>query len=151
MKIRVKEVGLFYKKRAKRDKIKYPKTGSVTFIQRFGSALNLNVHFHTLFSDGIFYALENGEYEFKKLPPPTREEILKTVTRVRSKFIKAVEKLGLNDQQGLDDESLHETCHNSILQRGMQRLGIEKEGEYDFSDEKLKDSIGIKAPKHLGL
>jgi hypothetical protein len=24
-------------------------------------------------------------------------------------------------------------------------------GEYDFSDKKLRDSIGIKPPKHLGL
>jgi hypothetical protein len=28
--------------------------GSVTFIQRFGSALNLNVHFHTLALDGVY-------------------------------------------------------------------------------------------------
>ncbi len=27
-------------------------TGAVTLIQRFGSALNLNVHFHALFLDG---------------------------------------------------------------------------------------------------
>ncbi|QHF75802.1 transposase [Escherichia coli] len=29
------------------------KTGAVTLIQRFGSALNLNVHFHMLFLDGV--------------------------------------------------------------------------------------------------
>ena len=28
--------------------------GSVTFIQRFGSALQLNVHYHVLFLDGVF-------------------------------------------------------------------------------------------------
>ena len=28
--------------------------GSVTFIQRFGSALQLNVHYHMLFLEGIF-------------------------------------------------------------------------------------------------
>ncbi|MDL2478836.1 transposase, partial [Klebsiella pneumoniae] len=30
------------------------KTGAVTLIQRFGSALNLNVHFHMLFLDGVY-------------------------------------------------------------------------------------------------
>lgn len=30
------------------------RTGAVTFIQRFGSALNLNVHFHMLFLDGVY-------------------------------------------------------------------------------------------------
>jgi hypothetical protein len=29
------------------------RTGAVTLIQRFGSALNLNVHFHVLFLDGV--------------------------------------------------------------------------------------------------
>ncbi len=29
------------------------KTGAVTLIQRFGSALNLNIHFHMLFLDGV--------------------------------------------------------------------------------------------------
>ena len=31
-------------------------TGAVTLVQRFGSALNLNVHFHMLFLDGVFMA-----------------------------------------------------------------------------------------------
>jgi hypothetical protein len=30
------------------------RTDAVTFIQRFGSALNLNVHFHILFLDGVY-------------------------------------------------------------------------------------------------
>jgi hypothetical protein len=29
-------------------------TGAVTLIQRFGSALNLNVHFHMIFIDGVY-------------------------------------------------------------------------------------------------
>ena len=29
------------------------RTGVVTLIQRFGSALNLNIHFHMLFLDGV--------------------------------------------------------------------------------------------------
>ena len=28
-------------------------TGAVTLIQRFGSTLNLNIHFHMLFLDGV--------------------------------------------------------------------------------------------------
>lgn len=33
---------------------KLARTGAVTLIQRFGSALNLNIHFHMLFLDGVF-------------------------------------------------------------------------------------------------
>jgi hypothetical protein len=28
--------------------------GSVTFIQRFGSAINLNLHFHLIFLEGVY-------------------------------------------------------------------------------------------------
>jgi hypothetical protein len=31
-----------------------PATGAMTLIQRFGSALNLNMHFHMLFLDGVY-------------------------------------------------------------------------------------------------
>ena len=35
--------------------------GAVTFIQRFGLALNLNVHFHSLALDGVYtYTLGRG-------------------------------------------------------------------------------------------
>jgi hypothetical protein len=29
-------------------------TSAITLIQRFGSALNLNLHFHMLFLDGVY-------------------------------------------------------------------------------------------------
>ena len=32
--------------------------GAITFVQRFGSALNLNVHFHCVVPDGVF--LDDG-------------------------------------------------------------------------------------------
>jgi hypothetical protein len=37
-----------------RWKMRAPQCGAVTFIQRFGSALNLNLHFHTLALDGVY-------------------------------------------------------------------------------------------------
>src|SRR5262249_15185302 len=47
-------------------KKKTARTGAVTFIQRFWSALNLNIHFHMLFLDGVFIDAkgENGNQHF---------------------------------------------------------------------------------------
>jgi len=43
--------------------------GAVTFIQRFGGALNLNVHFHTLFLDGVYEVLPRSSgLRFRPLP-----------------------------------------------------------------------------------
>jgi len=58
-------------------------TGAVTLIQRFGSALNLNIHFHLLVLDGV-YVRSNDRLEFRRVPPPTKAELdqlLKTITR----------------------------------------------------------------------
>jgi len=44
--------------------------GAVTFVQRFGGALNLNVHFHCAIPDGVFVR-ENGRMRFVELAPPS--------------------------------------------------------------------------------
>ncbi len=47
------------------------KTGSVTAIQRCGSALNLNVHFHTLTIDGVYRISSPDKHSFHSIPAPT--------------------------------------------------------------------------------
>jgi hypothetical protein len=51
----------FYRKRAKSGGVCNGRTGSVTFIQRFGSAANLNVHLHVVVMDGVFTEQPSGE------------------------------------------------------------------------------------------
>lgn len=43
---------------------KTARTGAVTLIQRFGSALNLNIHFHMLFIDGVYIEHPDGALLF---------------------------------------------------------------------------------------
>lgn len=45
------------------------RTSAVTPIQRFRSALNLNIHLHMLFLDGV-YLIDGGSLAFCRLPPP---------------------------------------------------------------------------------
>ena len=47
------------------------KTGAVTLIQRFGSALNLNIHFHMLFLDGG-YSFDRARPKFHRSPRQPR-------------------------------------------------------------------------------
>ena len=52
-------------------------TGAVTLIQRFGSALNLNIHFHMLFLDGVYIGSSNGyPVRFRRVKAPTRGELV---------------------------------------------------------------------------
>lgn len=46
-------------------------TGSVTAIQRFGSALNLNLHLHTMAPDGVYVQRDNGTLEYIHIGAPS--------------------------------------------------------------------------------
>ena len=50
-------------------------TGAVTLIRRFGSALNLNLHYHLLFLDGAYTQGDSGRLEFRRSREPTNEEL----------------------------------------------------------------------------
>ena len=56
--------------------------GAVTFVQRFGDALNANPHFHCLVLDGVYAAGESGGLEFHQLPAPENEDVLRLTTLV---------------------------------------------------------------------
>ena len=43
------------------------RTGAVTLIQRFGGALNLNVHFHMLVLDGVYLERPDGTLRFRRI------------------------------------------------------------------------------------
>ena len=54
---------------------KTAQTGAVTMIQRFGSALNLNVHFHMLFLDGIYTQNQYGKTRFQQTIAPSQQKL----------------------------------------------------------------------------
>jgi hypothetical protein len=69
----------FQRHRARRHGIRDGRAGSVTVIQRFGGGLNLNVHYHTLLFDGVFFTNRaNGALDFRPLPPPTTPSTART-------------------------------------------------------------------------
>ena len=49
------------------------KGGSVTVIQRFGSALNLNLHFHVVALDGVYVRGANDRLSFHRVVPHTED------------------------------------------------------------------------------
>jgi hypothetical protein len=68
----------------------------VTFIQRFGSALNLNIHFHMLFIDGIYIDGFNKEKQvFKRVKAPTTTELNALVHKLSQRVARFLTKQGL--------------------------------------------------------
>ncbi len=69
------------RRRARECGARATRAGAITFVQRFGGALNLNVHFHCLVPDGVF-ARENGQVRFVALAPLSDEDVRKVLHRV---------------------------------------------------------------------
>lgn len=68
--------------------------GGVTLIQRFGSALNLNIHFHMLCLDGA-YAMEQGRPRFRRVPSPTPAELDTLLQQITARVGRHLERRGL--------------------------------------------------------
>ena len=74
----------FYRNRAKNLHIPDGRTGSVTFIQRFGSAVIFNIHLHVIVLDGVFSEQPSGELTFQPAPPPTTQEVARLLATART-------------------------------------------------------------------
>ncbi len=72
------------------------RTGAVTLIQRFGSALNLNIHFHMLFLDGVYVDgdVESGA-RFRWVRSPTSQELTPLAQTIARRVGRYLERQGL--------------------------------------------------------
>ena len=70
------------------------KTGAVTLIQRFCSALNLNTHLHKLFLDGA-YTFRSSRAVFHRARRPQRDDIVRLLHRLSGRIVRLLERRGL--------------------------------------------------------
>jgi len=68
-------------------------TGVVTFIQRFGSALNLNIHLHLLALDGA-YTFAAGRPRFHRARAPTNDEIERLLDALIRRVVRTLTRAG---------------------------------------------------------
>ena len=70
------------------------RTGAVTFIQRFGSALHFNIHLHMIFVDRVCtFEQERPRFHHgSTLTPPELQRLLRTIT---TRVTRALEGQGL--------------------------------------------------------
>jgi hypothetical protein len=78
--------------------IRKAQCGGVTFVQRFGGAINLNIHFHSLILDGIYYEDANKEIRFQELPPPDDSEVARVTACIVKKIHRLLERKDLGPQ-----------------------------------------------------
>jgi hypothetical protein len=81
--------------------IKNPQTGGVTFVQRFGSALNLNVHLHIIAIDGVFSTSGPIPVYFQ-LRGPSDDEVADIVAAVAHSVIETLRNDNYLPEEGLE-------------------------------------------------
>jgi hypothetical protein len=96
----------WYRQRAKRLGIHGAECGAVTSIQRFGSALNLNLHFHVLVVDGVFHRTAGDEPVFRAIKAPSTKDISELTRKIQTRLVRLLERRGVfgDDRQISSDE-----------------------------------------------
>ena len=90
-------------------------TGAVTIIQRFGSALNLNVHYHMLFLDGVYAKDDHGRQRFHRVKAPTHDELNTLVHTLSHRIARCLEKQGLLERDAENTWLTLEECEDDVL------------------------------------
>lgn len=72
------------------------RSGAVAIVQRFGGALNLNVHMHALVIDGVF-ARDGAGVRFCSLPSLTAADVADVLATIVPRVRRLLERRGLGD------------------------------------------------------
>ena len=99
--------------------------GSVTFVQRFGSSINLNPHFHVLFFVGVYVpAADGGTPVFVAAPPLADEDVQEIVETAARRIVRLLQRRGLLDDSLVDELSEPEplqAAHSAASVQGQPR------------------------------
>lgn len=88
----------FQRRQAARAGVRDRRGGAVAIVQRFGAALNLNVHVHALVMDGVFAEDGAGGLRFHAAAPPSDEEVWMLVATIRTRVLRLLRRRGLGDE-----------------------------------------------------
>jgi len=114
----------FERRRAARRGIRGGRGGAVTAIQRFGSAVNLNVHFHTLAVQGVFIDDGSGGLCFVPNPEPSELEVEKLLLSVARRITRLVKRRGIDLDRPQDEEAIDALASESPLLAGISGASV---------------------------
>ncbi len=126
----------FHRGRAAQRGVVNGRGGAVVFVQRFGAALNLNVHFHALVLDGVFAENAGGGVAFRALPPPRDDDVAAVLAVVRRRVLMLLRRRGLldaSDESGGADGLAEEAPVLAGISAASVVGSIAREGPEDVS------------------
>jgi hypothetical protein len=105
--------------------------GAVSFVQRFGSALNAHVHFHCCIIDGVFATGEDGQVHFTEAGALTPEDLAAVQQQVRARVLRWFARAGHLDRCDARDMAGWDhgggfSLDASVRIEGPDRSGLER-------------------------
>ncbi len=91
-----------YRRQAKQQGHAHGRCGSVSFVQRFGSALNLNPHYHVLMPDGVYVIGEDGTPRFVRAPQVSDDDVQRIVETPAKRVVRRVQRRGVLEEGNVD-------------------------------------------------
>jgi hypothetical protein len=111
----VQEIQRWQRQRPRALDYERPETAAVSFCQRFGSSLNLNIHWHVIVPDAFFVPEDTGEHvDTLKHRPPTLLDLEEIVTAVATRCVRWLEEHSY--VRSAEDE--HEPAALTAIPRG---------------------------------
>ena len=92
----------WYRRQANKQGHAGGRCGSVTFVQRFGSALNCNPHFHVLMPDGVYVTSADGEPTFVRAPGLSDDDVRQIVETTANRVVRLLQRRGLLEEDSVD-------------------------------------------------
>lgn len=92
-------IASFYRVRAKSYGVRESRTGTVTIIQRFGGSVNLNIHLHQLWMEGVFVKADpEGTPTYRWVHRPRDQDVTALLTLIRNRVVRLLVKKGYLDK-----------------------------------------------------
>lgn len=126
-----------YRRRAKARGFTSGRAGGVTAVQRFGSGLNLHVHFHALMLDGVFTGSDEGSLRFHDSLPWNAQDVSELLVDVVGRLLHRgvvdfdadvrdeMDKLAENEPLGIAS-SMHRIALGPRRGQRVERIGAQK-------------------------
>jgi Putative transposase len=88
------------RRRARQDGVSGDRSGAVAIIQRFGAALNLNVHVHALVLDGVYVEDDCGTLRFHAASSPVDQEMDRLLGTIERRIRRLLIRRGVAEDVG---------------------------------------------------
>ena len=122
VRVLLREVNRHLRDRARACGLVDPRGGAVAIVQRFGGALNLNIHVHALVLDGVFARAADGHLAFHAAPGLTDADVADVLAAIQPGVTRLLARRGLGED---DDDRPDPFAEATPLLAGLAAASVQ--------------------------